>query len=950
MLTLEQRAVLESTGLGMNVLAGAGCGKTTTLVAKCRHLVEMNPAARFCAVSFTERSAEDLRLKLRTYLVGKRPSLVRTIHGLCSVIAQEFPSEAGIDGDEQMLSEEDSFNFWEESLQRLWLGDLPEKVADSLNLLLERESKKDISKLLMQVRSLEGFGAVRELQRSTDLNSVALGIIYEFVAMIYLRIKTKAQALDFDDLEKNALKALEFKTVQKFYQSRFDLVLVDEFQDTNPLQAEILKRICRPSFSNLVVVGDPKQSIYRFRQADLTVYEEFSKNLPVQLCLSGNFRSHRHLIDFTNEVMAPVFQASELEYTPLVASRLEKSELERSSLSDRCLRLEVSEPEELGAFLREQIEAGVNLSEYVLLLRKIRGNQKWIQGLTRAGIPIAVESGGLFFEDPRVAELICFLKWWREPMNVLSGSVFLRSPWVGVSDLELLKWKAEDPTLRSSFLHSRYPVAEVLKRKSDEIISVGSLLESLFDVVDEGVLRSELGIILLGLWHRAEELSLKGKNFDQIVGFFVQALEAGARSSLVPAPVSKGVLRVLTIHGSKGLEFERVIILDLSPSAKRAANAPLLFFDRKMGLYLSPKDEDGGRDEDAPLEMTWRSLEKKKELEESKRLFYVALTRAKEQLLLVTLGADSDKVVEREKLLKSDFWRGWVGLSARNKLTVLKGEPGKGVPPEKNEAQDPKAEKSCSNFGSTKWVRPRHSATEWTVLSRCERKYDWQVLRPQLRQSVLGSLKAESDSSELGIRIHALLARFQGLDSDPTIETVTEELKILERDFSFLNFQATPIVDWMRTAETLIRIAGRDTRVFPELGFEVQVEGQVILGSMDRVVLESDSLTLVDYKWTQKPKTLLQIEESYLLQLQIYYWALKQLEPEKEIRNVSVVNFYPGGVQEFSLNLTALQAGFDPVSFLNRIDSILSTDLAPPTRTKHCEFCDFRVSCEKLKD
>ena len=180
-LSPEQQAVVGSWGQGMAVMAGAGSGKTTTLTLKCTELLRRNPEARFAAVSFTERSASDLRAKLTERLTsmqeqGVLPKVaaqagvlsrhwVMTIHGLCATIIREFPREAGFDGEESMLSEPEATLLWERALEAVWLEEnLPVDIQNAVDFLLNRESRDSLMSLLFRVRELQD-------RKSTRLNS-----------------------------------------------------------------------------------------------------------------------------------------------------------------------------------------------------------------------------------------------------------------------------------------------------------------------------------------------------------------------------------------------------------------------------------------------------------------------------------------------------------------------------------------------------------------------------------------------------------------------------------------------------------------------------------------------------------------------------------------------------------------------------------------------------------
>ena len=508
-LTSEQSAVVATWGRGQAVLAGAGSGKTTTLVVKCAELVKRNAEARFAAVSFTEKSASELREKLSARGLlddDKGKHLVTTIHGLCATVLREFPRLAGLDGEETVLTQPEAEVLWKQAIHSLWFGELQSEILEALELLLARESRAGLVSLLSRVKSLSGFGVLERMP--DDIDSRALVRVAVYVLKRYENLKKRRGALDFDDLERAADKILEDTAVRKVFHRRFDLVLVDEFQDTNPVQARILWNFIRPDHSNVCVVGDPKQSIYRFRDADVTVFEEYCQRLEVRQSLTWNFRSRPAVIDFVNAACEPLFKVSELSYESLVPKR------DPGSDADPVVRLNVKEPSGLVRWIRSEQAKGLPLGDIAIILRKIRGNEKWLRPLVSSRIPLAIGSGGFFWEDPRVRECIAAMSWWDNSANTLSGSVFLRAPWMGIADETLDRWVLDDPTFHRPFFESDHVVAGLLRPYFGQAISPGDFLLKLLEFEPAEL---ELGMALLSLWHRAEELSLGGLDFHQVV-------------------------------------------------------------------------------------------------------------------------------------------------------------------------------------------------------------------------------------------------------------------------------------------------------------------------------------------------------------------------------------------------------------------------------------------------
>ncbi|MDR3608275.1 MAG: ATP-dependent DNA helicase [Oligoflexia bacterium] len=940
-LSPEQQAVVDAWGRGVAVMAGAGAGKTTTLVQKCAELLRRKPDARFAAVSFTERSASDLKAKLAKKL-PLSGHWVMTIHGLCAAILREFPREAGCDGGETMLSSGEAVLVWERALDSLWFDDLPEPIREAMQLLLERDSRDNVTSLLARVKELVAFGAIERLRQAEDPRSQALARLSAYVLERFERSKRRAGMLDFSDLEICAERALEDPEVRAAFRSRFDLVLVDEFQDTNPLQAKLIRAFCREDLSNLCVVGDPKQSIYRFRDADVSLFEEFCASLPERHSLTWNFRSRPGILDYANGLCAEAFPESGLIYEPLVP------QLPANPEFDPVVKLEVSDPEGLARWIRAEEARGVSLSDMALLVRRIRGNEKWLKALSSAGIPIAVGSGGLFWEDPRVRELVAFLRWWEDPSNSLSAAIFLRAPWVGVPDAEIDAWIRRDPTLLTPFFESGHPLARVLAPLRGRNLRVGELLSVLLISPE---VEAELGVAFLGLWHRAEELSMRGMDFRELVGELTRARDEKRRERDVPPPKNQGQLSVLTLHSAKGLEFRHVILIDLA-GKRRAASAPLLFWDRKEGAFLAPRDSDGERDPKDPLEIKWRADEKFKSLAESKRLFYVALTRAQERLVLVEVADPAPKKPKKdadESPYAADDWRAWVenGPVPTRIFSVeeiAKLDPGRGA------RVAAAASAAVAQAPAARFRRPRHSVTEWNSLSICPRKYEWTFIRPKVTQPKEARSGATEPAApaegltrrELGSRVHACLERND-----------EEGLRALEAEAGDGRLNADAVIEWARNSEWMAP-SSPEQQVWSELPFEVKIGREVLVGAIDRLVLTRQGVAVIDFKVTDKPKTPEAWRESYQTQLELYVEAVRALLRGSSYEALPceawIVNISPAGVEKIEIPLDDSEAlSRKLAAFAESAADIVAGGEGRPRPGPFCRICEFRELCPEAQ-
>lgn len=888
MLTPEQSAIINEWQKGMAIVAGAGCGKTFTLVQKCKALLEKNSKARFAAVSFTEKSAKDLKLKLLDEFGVEELArhTVTTIHGLCLEICRDNPLAAQIDGEEMILSQVESEGLWQEVIATLWLDILPEEIEQDFTSLLDREGRHNLHNLLSRVLELRAFGVSSVLAEAEDLHLQCLARLSDFLFVQYDQLKFRQGKLDFQDLEIRAAIAIQDERVAKSYRNRFDLILVDEFQDTNPVQARLIERITRAEYSNLCVVGDPKQSIYRFRDADLSVFHEFVERIPLRFELTKNFRSRPSVIGWINQVCEPVFQASGLQYEALQPGK--------ESVPDEGVNwVHATSQDEVASFLHSH-QKNSPVCSRAILLRKLKGNESLIRGFIQSGIQLQVQSGGLFWEEARVKEMVSFLKWWWNEENKVSGLTFLRSPWVSVSDKTIDAWVFAGRSLKEQFLESEHPIAKALKALPRSV-RVSQLLSALLATPE---IEASLGIWCMRLWLKAEQASYQGKSASQIVREFVFAMENGVRESDLPPPEESGRYVILTIHGAKGLEFDEVFLLDFS-EAKRARGAPILFWDRKEGLHLTIRDEDGERDREHEVEKKWRSIEQQKELEESKRVFYVAVTRAKERLFLVSHLEFNKNQVEEGVELK-DHWAHWI-LKNSPALKIMKSEAAKTAP----ESVFLKPIWNSPGSISTPYYRARSSVTDWNKLAKSTTEFESAVFSTEKKRTRGIDADFEKlvedpvlDTRELGTRIHGILEKGQ-----------PEDLELLAEEAGGGRIPVNSIKQWWESSPLMN--PSRGAQVFKEYPFELQVnENSVLVGTMDRLVQKEDgSLVLVDFKFSEAEKTDQQLIDQYQTQVNLYCLALNQgLQPDLGKISAYLVLISPkAGVKELEVKIPSAE-------------------------------------------
>jgi ATP-dependent exoDNAse (exonuclease V) beta subunit len=572
-------------------------------------------------------------------------------------------------------------------------GALPPTPNEILKLALPRNGRA------LSGDGCEGYrdALARYADACADAHGLAvhalLDALLQGFGLRYEQAKHAASAVDFEDLELRANRLLrEHEELRARYAERFVHVMVDEFQDTNPLQLELLERIAG---ERLFTVGDELQSIYGFRHADVELFRRRRKALAEHggaATLATNFRSHAEILGTLNVAFAPRFGAS---FTPLVAGRTERPDAlapdgprvellvvdVRADWRDAGLLPEgmaapaplwrIAEARALAARVRALLAAGRSAGDVVLLLRATGDLAVYERALTDVGVPTYVIGGRGYWAQQQVRDLVAYLGVLANPRDGVALQTLLASPLVGLSSDGLVHVVA---TARASRREDEPPdpwwvltaSEQLLERLSaDDRARVEDLrgwlpaeraaaprhsLESLLDRVleqtryDLALLRLPGGarrlanvrkLMRLAREHEAEHgRDLRG--FVDLVTELGGGLDSREQDRESEAPVEGDALdavRLMTIHRAKGLEFPVVCVADLgrgSPSA--GGDVVRVGKDGRVGLKL--RTLDGGRAQPAFAYRAIGDARARADSDEEARLFYVAMTRAREQLIL----------------------------------------------------------------------------------------------------------------------------------------------------------------------------------------------------------------------------------------------------------------------------------------------------------------------------
>lgn len=489
---------------------------------------------------------------------------------------------------------------------------------------------------------------------------------------LYAERKRASGGLDFDDLLIKTRDLLrDNEPVRLECRERFEVILVDEFQDTNALQKELvdLLRGDTPG-PRLFVVGDDKQSIYRFRGADVSVFTR-ARSVLRTVPLSTNYRSTRSILHFVNELFARImgeggedgpFSTPYREDAWLAHPKPESDPgplVEFLATGDGATRGADREAE-AAAIARRIIALGCPLRDVAILFRSLRDVAVYTDALQRYGLPSYVVRGRGFYQCREVSDVLHLLRYVEHRTDEVALAAVLRSPFAGVSDETLFRlvWgKEERQRLHAVFLKEALDLPDSIDADDRQRLMVFHWIASRLarvkdrlsipELMEQAIEQSGYTTVLAGLPQGEQRVfNLKklielSRDYERegapaLKNFINYLTELAEREPTEAESVTLGesddVVRLMTIHQAKGLEFPVVFIADMQ--RKGQSRNDLILVDEERGLGIKAKDLSTGETEKPLSFKTIYDADREKEDREDCRLLYVALTRARERLIL----------------------------------------------------------------------------------------------------------------------------------------------------------------------------------------------------------------------------------------------------------------------------------------------------------------------------
>jgi ATP-dependent exoDNAse (exonuclease V) beta subunit len=744
------------------------------------------------------------------------------------------------------------------------------------------EAFREMKDLVKELRPLlEDFGASADHNFLVELVTWLRGFVDHFQ-----KIKHERAVLDFDDLVVKTRNLVRDNAgVREDLQRRFKFVLVDEFQDTDPVQTELVLLLGEGTAGKLFVVGDPKQSIYGFRRADIEMYattrqqiEQMGKTLTFQ----QNFRSKSTILDWVNDVFKKMIVQSkdghyQPEYIPLKAwPKLKTAEAAvtllrpKQPLKGTVDELRRAEATAVARYLRQQVATGAHQwGDMALLFRAYTGVETYSDVLHEHGVPFRVVGGKGYYQREEIQTLSSLLSCLDNPSDKLDLIASLRSLLFGWADelvflvsqkmrLDYLGAIAPDlpEQVKSTFallreLHeSRHDCS--VAGYVEHVLARARACEAFFASQPDGAQCVANLLKALELARQLEALGLRS------VRAFVRRLRETVLGGVdeEPSPASEetdNVVRILTIHKAKGLEFPVVVLADLA--GRSSDSGAKLLFRPDGGAEL----RFAGR-RTAGFEETDKEHAKREEAEEI-RLLYVAVTRAQERLVIPWFAEKGGRI----DLLAHGFQPCPSALVESPDLESLGAtnlEPGKAAtatyPVEQLIARRRQWGESRAEL-LERAARPLARVSPSKLTGEKEPREDERVGAERQRATEFGSVVHGAleivDLAATNARQWAQIEQFiaqSGLSDDE-------------------KRRAAGLVNRALDSELMVRVR-RAKQVYRELPF-TQVTGDgLIEGKIDVLFCENGRWVMIDYKTDARVEV-----EPYTRQLRAYEAALQQV-------------------------------------------------------------------------
>jgi len=1007
-LTLEQKRAVDEIEGTVCLKAGAGTGKTSVLVNRYlnifSNLLKKGVSAEeaiesILAVTFTNKAAGEMRERLEEELqkvsfpreVLARKAYISTIDSFCTRLLRENALEVGLEPNFRIINEiEAKILFCKVGKSLFEQGKLPRVTIDQwLDDFLSAICGyvQDIRNRAMSPS--EFLGQIPKAKGEEKRNLAHL------IAEVYTSYEAELKRRHYFDFSGILLETLhllrEDARIREKYRKKFLYVLVDEYQDTTPLQDKLLRQFS----PNYFVVGDIKQSIYAFRGAKPENIEDFDRESELSLSLTKNFRSFNQILKVINKALdkeipdyEPITSEHEGEKSAVETFLAESQEEEAEFIAQRILRL-LRDYRLKSPIRKEDWGRSLELKDISILLRGIKTPVGiYEEALRRHGIPFVTTGGTGYYERPEIRDLVALLSTINNPFDDISLVRLLRSPIFRIKNSSLALLASVFPEREiedeEKIVRKRYPLYDALGkldgldigeedkkalRKCREFLdrfflekSSYSLGELVYKAINQSnyfhyaqslpPIESKRTLAnikkFFSLIQEFEERNIFS-TLEDFIAYVKEVTEQGVVESEA-RPGEENAVRVMSIHQAKGLEFPVIFLANVRDRAfpSKAGAPPFYAYDEES--VISTREERKGKTRGMDME--------------EKRLLYVSMTRPREKLIISGTRNAQGKLstfmsyfVDEKGKIKEGFSSliedGGKEFLEKRKVWEKEIYP---LAQREREIEGLTLEEirrvvfsSYKPIPSHEISLPSFTVTQLATFDQCPLRYKYLYLLNLPPDPGLERDKEEEmiEESTFGTVIHKTLEEYVLLRKEGE---KWEESKLISKFRSLA--KAHGMTDreiqniYEREAKSiLLSFADNsenriDSIVTVEQPFHLFFEDCEIRGIIDRIdSLSGNGYRIIDYK-TNRQKN----QESYILPMHLYKWGAERVLTYNPVQKLSL---YWLRHNELDTVVTRRDIELD---IENRIKIIVKKireeDFEPAVPPKRCDFCDYKLVCE----
>ena len=601
---MQKQAVFCTEG-PLLILAGAGSGKTTVLVNRIAYILqcELCKPWQILAITFTNKAAGELKERICAAVPeGGADIWAATFHSTCARILRRYGDRIGYTSHFTVYGTDDQKKLVKDILKQL---NIAEKTLPVKSILSEISKAKDKMLTPEEMRKEAEF----------DSRKAQIAKVYE---IYQTKLKT-ADAMDFDDMLCNTVKLFETAPdILDYYRNQFKYIMVDEYQDTNKVQYKFVSLLAS-KYGNICVVGDDDQSIYKFRGAtieNILSFENTFKNAKM-IRLEQNYRSTQNILNAANEVIS--------NNTMRKGKTLWTENGQGEKIKVHTAENERDEANFIAQTILDGVADGRKYSDYAILYRMNAQSNAIEQALSRSGVPHRVIGGHRFYDREEIRDMVAYLQVINNPHDDVRLSRIINVPkrGIGATTIERVQEYADQNGITFWQALCEAENIDTIKRGAGKIEPFVTLINSLkakqeflsLKELVKTVLDDTRYIESLAESETAEEIEARQENIDELITKVTEYEENTDNPSLAEfleevALVSEidnldedsSYVVLMTVHSAKGLEFPNVFLCGME--------------DGLFPGYMSIMSDDP------------------EELEEERRLCYVAITRAMKHLTI----------------------------------------------------------------------------------------------------------------------------------------------------------------------------------------------------------------------------------------------------------------------------------------------------------------------------